>query len=110
MCIDPCQNKQAVREKIQETIMSSKHKVCIIGYYGIGGIGKTTMCKTLCNELSEFEGKVCHIELAANRSLVELLKEVLKNLTSTSEELLQQLNEGEVRTSHLAFETILFIT
>lgn len=59
------------------------------------------MCKTLCNELLEFEEKVCHIELAANQTSEKLLKEVLKKLTSATEEVLHDLNEGEVTTSHL---------
>lgn len=38
----------------------------MVGFYGVGGIGKTTMCKTLCNELlQEFEGEVSHVELSS---------------------------------------------
>ena len=59
------------------------------------------MCKILCNELSKFHGKTCHIELGVNQSLEELLKEVLKKLTNTNKELLQDLNEDVVKILHL---------
>lgn len=67
----------------------------------MGGIGKTTMCKTLCNELAEFSGRVCHIEFGAGRSSEELLKEVLKKLMRKSEAFFHKLNKGEVQTLRL---------
>jgi len=73
-------------------------KAKVVGLYGVGGIGKTTACKTLCNEFSnDFEGRVCHIELASTSSnSKELLQEVLIKLTRKSREVIQQLDEGEV--------------
>jgi hypothetical protein len=66
------------------------------GMYGVGGIGKTTACNSLCNELvREFEGKVCCVEFSSD-GWEELLKQVLKDLSNTSAEVLQQLKEGEV--------------
>jgi GTPase SAR1 family protein len=69
---------------------------------GVGGIGKTTMCKTLCNEWScEYEGRVCHVEFESKDINVKgllkgLLEKVLMCLTNTSLEVLQQMNEGQV--------------
>jgi hypothetical protein len=35
----------------------------VVGIYGVG-IGKTTLCKILCNELlGKYEGRTCHVEL-----------------------------------------------
>ena len=87
---------KAIQDKTQHVQDANKDKVCVVGIYGVGGIGKTTICQTLCNELlQEFEGKVSHVELGSE-SPKELLKGVVKDLTNTSQELLQQLNEGEV--------------
>ncbi|KAG0576588.1 hypothetical protein KC19_5G091900 [Ceratodon purpureus] len=88
-------------EQISTIQPSGRHKVRVIGYYGVGGLGKTTMCKVLCNSLAfKFEDKVCHVEMAPNpSSSLKLLhlQEVLKKLTSTSEEVLCGLNEGECK-------------
>jgi len=72
--------------------------VKVVGLYGMGGIGKTTACKTLCNELSnDFEGRVCHIELERTTSnSKELLQKVLIKLTRKSRDVIQELDEGEV--------------
>jgi nitrogenase subunit NifH len=66
--------------------------------YGVGGIGKSTMCKTLCNELShEYEGQVCHVEFESKYiSSKGLLEKVLMCLTNTSLEAFQQMDEGQV--------------
>jgi KaiC/GvpD/RAD55 family RecA-like ATPase len=71
------------------------HKV---GIYGMGGIGKTMFCQTLCNELSsEYDGRTCYIELKyQNSSLKKLLQKILIKLTRYNAEGLQQHDEGEV--------------
>jgi uridine kinase len=78
---------------------SLRYQVKVVGIYGVGGIGKTTTCKTLCNELSnKYEGKVCHIEFQseASKDSKELLQKVLVELSRKSREAIQPLNEGEV--------------
>jgi len=78
---------------------SEKYKVKIVGIYGVGGIGKTTTCKTLCNELSsKYEGRVCHIEFQseASKNSKELLQKVLIELSRKRTEVIQPLNEGQV--------------
>lgn len=78
----------------------------ILGIYGVGGIGKTTICKALCNELSnEYEGRVCHIELETQvtipqetKSIVEgSLRQLVMLLTNMNAEFVQTLDEGKVR-------------
>ena len=100
---------QVYGEQIGGVQPSGKYNVRVIGYYGVGGVGKTTMCKVLCNALAlEFEEKVCHVEMAPNPSPSQKLmhlQEVLKKLTYTSEEVLCGLKEGEVRTSHVMHAT-----
>ena len=62
----------------------------------MGGTGKTSICKALCNYFyTKFHGKVCHAELErGNRE--DLLREVLKSLTNTSRERLNEFNEDQV--------------
>ncbi len=70
--------------------------VPVVGLYGVGGIGKTTLCKAMCNDLSkEYRGKVAHVELGSQSEL-ELLKEVLRRLTNTNHQLLGAMNVDEV--------------
>ena len=67
-----------------------------MGLYGVIGIGKTTACKALCNELfTEFQGRVCHVELE-NGSDLELLREVLTRITDIRPEVVNGFNKNEV--------------
>jgi ABC-type cobalamin/Fe3+-siderophores transport system ATPase subunit len=87
-----------VNKNIKQIGLSTMYNVKVVGMYGVGGIGKSTVCKTLCNELShEYEGRVCHFEFEiTNLSSKGLLEKVLMRLTNTSLEFLQRMNEGEV--------------
>ena len=68
----------------------------MIGLYGLGGMGKTQICKIMCNELDgEFDGRVCHVELG-KQSKHELVKKVLTTLTDTSAEVVQEVGEDKV--------------
>lgn len=58
--------------------------VCMVGLYKIGGIGKTSICKALCNKyFIEFHGSICHVELGKG-SEEELMREVVNKLTRSS--------------------------
>ena len=86
-----------VCEKIEQATISEKYGACVVGLYGVGGIGKTTMCQALCNEFSaRMQGRVCHIGLGIASNL-ELLQELLKRLTDKNYECISKLNESEVR-------------
>ncbi|KAG0604323.1 hypothetical protein M758_10G162600 [Ceratodon purpureus] len=69
----------------------------VMGLYGIGGIGKTTMCKAMCNEVfKRFGGRVCHVELNTT-SEVEILGNVLRRLSTIEHEHVGGLNIDECR-------------
>jgi hypothetical protein len=68
----------------------------VIGLYGVGGMGKTQICKIMCNEMDgEFDGKVCHVELG-KQSKHELAKKVLTTLTNTIAEVVQEVGQDKV--------------
>jgi len=77
---------------------SRKYKVKVVGLYGVGGIGKKTTCKILCNELSsKYEGRVCHIEFDSGCSnFEELWQNAVMKLIRKSVDFVHRLNEGEV--------------
>jgi GTPase SAR1 family protein len=68
----------------------------VVGLYGTGGVGKTTIAKVLCNQkFGEFAGKVCLVELGPDKAPAESLKIVLRELTEVNEEILPN-EEGKV--------------
>ena len=68
----------------------------MIGLYGMGGMGKTQICKMMCNEMDgEFDGKVCHVELG-KQSKHKLVKKVLTTLTNISAEVVQEVGKDKV--------------
>jgi len=87
---------------------SKKFQVKVGGIYGVGGIGKTTICHTLCNELSKkYEGRVYHIEFQSDASkdfkefpgnyYKELLHKVLIKFSDKNRETIETSDYGEVR-------------
>lgn len=68
-----------------------------MGLYGVGGIGKTTCCKSLCKDLyMEFEGRVCHLEFGNDSSEKERLLEALKQLTDSNNEVINDSKIDQV--------------
>lgn len=87
---------QAVAEMFANSPSKTRfHNVRAIGLYGMGGIGKTTICKSLCNDYHvEFNGKVWHAELG-RKSPEEIQKDVLRHLVGTSETLLNKFEKSK---------------
>lgn len=72
----------------------------VMGLYGVGGIGKTTISKAICNEkYKEYGGKACHIEFGM-KSYEELRKVVLTDLAQADPTILNT-HDGKVNAIHL---------
>lgn len=87
-----------------EGISSSKWRwphARVVGVYGIGGAGKTLLCKALCNVYSaEFAGRVLHIELKGYKdfkkeNIIEAQKLILESLTDARTQLLRRISSVE---------------
>lgn len=86
---------QVIQDKMDQVFATKCSKVCFIGLYGMGGIGKTTISKALCNDLSlKFLDSVCHIELQG-ASEMKLLQRALKKLTDIRHDVLDKLDDIE---------------
>ena len=69
-----------------------------LGLYGMGGLGKTTMCKALCSYFGpSFNHKVYHLQIGSNdckiseKNLFERHKELLRKLIGLSEDEIKRI-------------------
>jgi ABC-type glutathione transport system ATPase component len=81
----------------------------VVGIHGMGGVGKTTISKALCNQMvGDFVGKACHIEFGGS-SLLNLRKKVLQDLTEADARILvNEIEEEKVRFSDI-WDVIVFL-
>ena len=85
-----------IGDEIGRVEVCKGYGVWLLGIWGVGGIGKTTTCKVLCNEyFKEFEGRVCHVEFGVG-DMFQMVREVLLRLTDTTSEVIGRFSIGEV--------------
>ena len=75
----------------------------VLGLYGVGGLGKTTLSRALCDYFhEEFLGKVCHVVLdnAAKTQRLKRQKLVLRLLCGFERDVLNRIMDvGQVMQS-----------
>ncbi|KAG0556582.1 hypothetical protein KC19_11G064700 [Ceratodon purpureus] len=87
---------KVIVDKLHEVEASIEYGVRVVGVYGVGGLGKTSVCKALYNsQYAEYDGRVCLVELGG-LSLEELQKQVLRELTQLNPELEKELRGDKV--------------
>lgn len=74
----------------------------VVGLYGMGGAGKTTISRAICNKmLGGLVGKVCYIEFG-KMDVVDLLRKVLQELTEADSAVLKDKHHDQVNL-HLVY-------
>ena len=69
----------------------------------MGGLGKTTLCKVMCNHyFAEFGGNVIHINLRLN-AFVEQQKKVIAKLTGATQDELSKISDSDEVRNDLRF-------
>ncbi|KAG0566025.1 hypothetical protein KC19_7G032500 [Ceratodon purpureus] len=85
-----------------------------LGLYGMGGLGKTTMCKALCSYFApSFNHKVYHLQIGSNdckiseKNLFERHKELLRKLIGLSEDEINRIqNPRQTLKMHLGQQPV----
>jgi len=62
----------------------------VLGLYGVGGLGKPSMSKCLCNHFNEqFSGSICYIEIKEEVKVLEQQRLVMRKLLRLGDLLLK---------------------
>ncbi|GLJ34632.1 hypothetical protein SUGI_0696540 [Cryptomeria japonica] len=93
-----CLNKLVQDFEFHCGMNEGEGKAQIVGVYGMGGVGKTTLCKELFNRKCKKYNRSCFIfdvrEASAGSNLPPLQKKLLKDLFSVEEPSFQSREEG----------------
>ena len=85
-------------DKLKSFINNKLNEVCMIGIYGIGGIGKTTIAKAICNSISyKFDGWsfLENLRKTENRcDLLQLQQKLLNDILKGRNMKFHNIDEG----------------
>ncbi|KAG0586223.1 hypothetical protein KC19_2G073400 [Ceratodon purpureus] len=74
-----------------------------LGLYGMGGVGKTTLCKAMCNySQGEFGDRVCYVELPSEQGIARKdrlarLKHALERLGGCNRSVIDSISEERIQ-------------
>jgi Cdc6-like AAA superfamily ATPase len=87
---------QIVRGELERQSQVNGGRPAVLGLFGRGGMGKTLLCKALCNHFrEEYAGPVCHVECSKSSGSLELQKLILEELTDANKTFLPNLRTSE---------------
>jgi len=83
-----------VRKGVHKSTCESE---CLyLGLYGMGGVGKTTLCVAMCSfHQVEFHGRACHVELQSDMKYeqIERLKHIIQELGGCDDRVVEGIIE-----------------
>ena len=69
----------------------------------MGGLGKTTLCKGMCNHyFAEFGGNVIHMDLKS-KTIVDHQRRVIAKVTGATQDELSRINDSDEVRNDLRF-------
>lgn len=78
-------NFQIIIGELERQSRVNSGRPSVLGLYGLGGMGKTLLCKALCSHFrKEYAGRVCHVECSKVSGSLELQNLILDELTDAN--------------------------
>lgn len=98
MCFD--NRIQVLSEMFQESAMHNKG-VQYLGLYGMGGLGKTTVCKALYTHVwSKFSRRVCLVDLGVASMKLDRQKYLMTRFTTLKDRAISNIKDSDAVSIH----------